>query len=288
MSEIFFTKMTGAGNDFIFIDKEKNPALKLNAESIRKLCNRRFGIGADGLIFIDDLDGYDFRMSYFNADGSTGSLCANGARCSIRFADHSKRLKNKTTSFIANTVQYSGEVINEELILFNLNEPKNILICKKLSLTSDEINYSFADTGSPHVVVNIDDISTASSDQTIRYTDIAQVPVFRLGKEIRLQNEFQPGGTNVNFINVLDNIVHIRTYERGVEDETLACGTGAVASAIIASLSYNLIPPITLKTFGGDNLIVNFKFENNKFEYLTLTGPAKIVFEGSADEKLFI
>lgn len=165
MSNIFFTKMTGAGNDFIFIDKKKNPALSLDPEQIRKLCNRRFGVGADGVIIIDDIDGYDFRMSYFNADGSTGSLCANGARCSIRFAEHSDRLKNKKASFIANSVQYTGEVIDEELILFNLNEPRNILIKKRLDLSSEIVDYSFTDTGSPHVVVNIDDILDADSKQ---------------------------------------------------------------------------------------------------------------------------
>lgn len=288
MSNIFFTKMTGAGNDFIFIDKKKNPALSLDPEQIRKLCNRRFGVGADGVIIIDDIDGYDFRMSYFNADGSTGSLCANGARCSIRFAEHSDRLKNKKASFIANSVQYTGEVIDEELILFNLNEPRNILIKKRLDLSSEIVDYSFTDTGSPHVVVNIDDILDAASKQKKIFKGIDELSVVGLGREIRLHNEFKPAGTNVNFIELVGDIVHIRTYERGVEDETLACGTGSVASAIIASLSNNFKPPITLKTFGGENLIVNFKFENKKFEDITLTGPARIVFEGSADEKIFL
>lgn len=288
MSEILFTKMTGAGNDFIFIDKKKNPSLYLNSEQIRKLCNRRFGVGADGVIFIDDLEGYDFRMSYYNADGSTGSLCANGARCSIRYAESSNRLKNKIASFIANSVQYSGRVIDEDLILFNLNEPKNIILEKQLNLSREVIKYSFVDTGSPHVVINVDDISDTASNQKKIYKGITDLPVYSLGKGIRFHNDFKPAGTNVNFIEVAGDIVFIRTYERGVEDETLACGTGSVASAIILSLSYNFKPPITLKTFGGDNLIVNFKSENQKFENITLTGPANIVFEGSANEKLFL
>lgn len=288
MSEILFTKMTGAGNDFIFIDKKNNPALQLKPENIRKLCNRRFGIGADGLIFIEDLDGFDFRMSYYNADGSTGSLCANGARCSIRYAENSNRLKSKIASFIANSVQYSGQVIDEELILFNLNEPNKIILEKKLHLSREVIKYSFVDTGSPHVVINVNDILDPASNQKKIFNGINDLPVYSLGKGIRFHNDFKPAGTNVNFIEVAGDIVYIRTYERGVEDETLACGTGSVASAIVVSLSDNLKPPITLKTFGGDNLIVNFKSENQKFENITLTGPAKVVFEGSVDEKIFL
>ncbi len=287
MSEIFFTKMTGAGNDFIFIDRKKNPDIDLTAENIRKLCDRRFGVGADGLILIDDTAGYDFRMSYFNSDGSTGTLCANGARCSIRFADYTNRLKNNFASFTANDTEYSGEVIDDKIIKFNLNEPKDISLNKKLSLSERTVNFSFADTGSRHVVVKIDDIFDAVSGKKIVYNDIRDVPVFQLGKEIRYHDEFKPDGTNVNFIQIKKDVIYIRTYERGVEDETLACGTGSVASAVIASISEKLNPPITLKTFGGDNLIVDFNIVNQKVENLTLTGPAVIVFEGSVKRDLF-
>lgn len=287
MSEIFFTKMTGAGNDFIFIDKKKNPILSPNPGQIRKLCNRRFGIGADGLIIIEDIAGYNFKMQYFNSDGSTGTLCANGARCAIRFADLTDRLKHGKASFIANGIEYSGEVLDNELISFNLNEPHNIILKKKLRLSNKIINYSFADTGSPHVVVMIEDIMDASTNSQIRFSDINEVPVFDLGREIRLHDEFMPYGTNVNFIQIIGGILYIRTYERGVEDETLACGTGSVAAAVIANISGKLAPPITIKTFGGDNMIVNFKLENQKAENLTLTGPAVAVFEGSANKELF-
>lgn len=287
MSEIFFTKMTGAGNDFIFIDKKKNPDINLNAENIQKLCNRRFGIGADGLILIDDAAGYNFRMSYFNSDGSTGTLCANGARCSIRFADYTNRLKGNNALFIANDIEYSGEVIDDRIIKFNLNEPKDISLNRKLSLSDKIINFSFADTGSRHVVVIIDDIFDAGSGTKIIYNDIRDIPVFQIGKEIRYHDEFKPDGTNVNFIQIKKNVIYIRTYERGVEDETLACGTGSAASAVIAYLSEKLNPPVTLKTFGGDELIVNLKIENQKVGNLTLTGPAVIVFEGSVNRDLF-
>lgn len=287
MSKIFFTKMTGAGNDFIFIDRKKNPDVDLKDENIRKLCNRRFGIGADGLIIIDDAAGYDFRMSYFNSDGLAGSLCANGARCSIRFAHFSKRLKNNYASFVVDDIEYSGEVIDDQIIKFNLNTPKNILLNKELRTSDKVINFSFVDTGSHHVVIKMDDIFDGQSKKKISFNDISDIPVFQLGQEIRFHDQFKPDGTNVNFIQIKENVIYIRTYERGVEDETLACGTGSVASAIILHLAEKFNPPITLKTFGGDNLIVNFNIVNQKVEDISITGPAKIVFEGLVNRNLF-
>ena len=281
MEKVFFTKMSGAGNDFIVIDSNKNPDFLLDTGIITKLCDRRNGIGADGVIAISDLDNYDFKMDYYNSDGSTKTLCGNGARCAIKFAQSSNRLKNGKASFVANQDIYSGEVLGSEEVKFNLNTPAGISNNLKVDAAGQEINYFFANTGSPHVVIEIGEILREPSDINSFYTDINDVPVFNIGKEIRYHKNFLPGGTNVNFIKIIDKKILIRTYERGVEDETLACGTGSVASAIIASLFFNIEPPVTLLTRGGNELVVNFKVERNNILNLSLSGPAKIIYNGN-------
>ena len=288
MEKIYFIKMSGAGNDFIFVEKNQYPDLNFLPEQIKKLCHRRNGIGADGLIFIEDLPDYDYKMTYFNADGSKGSLCANGARCSIWFAQNSGRLKDGKARFISNDIEYSGEVVSDEHIKFNLNPPKKIKYNFKIKAYNQMITSHFTDTGSPHVVIKISDILKNAADPKSSFKNILEVPVFNLGKEIRYSSNFKPEGTNVNFIDIIDDVIHIRTYERGVEDETLACGTGSVAAALICFITDKIKPPIKLKTFGGDVLTVNFEVENEKVKNLSLTGPAKIIFKGSIDEKFFI
>lgn len=286
MQKIYFSKMHGAGNDFIFIDYKINPAFKIDSDKIVKLCDRRFGIGADGVITIEDVSGYSYRMGYYNADGSTGSLCANGARCSIWFADKTSRLKDGAAKFVSNGVEYSGNVISDELIKFNLNKPKGVNLNCSLHSLGLKIDYDFIDTGSPHVVINFDKL--LNSNPGFGSGSLKDFDVNGLGSTIRYADQFKPGGTNVNFIGIDNNEIEIRTYERGVENETLACGTGSVASAVIGYLNYDLKPPITLKTRGGDKLVVNFEIENNELINLSLTGPAKIVFEGSIEEKFFL
>lgn len=288
MQKIFFKKMSGAGNDFILVDKNQNAGLILTSEKIKNLCNRRNGIGADGLITIEDTAEHNYKMVYYNADGSTGSLCGNGARCSIWFAEKTGRLKNGIAKFVSNDAEYSGEVLSDELIKFNLNPPKQIKYNFKIKAANQMVTSNFADTGSPHVVINIKDIFKDHLNPKSSFENILDVPVFKIGKEIRYSSDFNPAGTNVNFIDVKNEVIHIRTYERGVEDETLACGTGSVAAALICYVTDNLKPPINLITYGGDNLIVNFEVENQKVKNLSLTGPAKIIFEGSTDQKLFI
>ena len=150
----------------------------------------------------------------------------------------------------------------------------------KIEAADQNISYYYANTGSPHVVIKIDDIKELSGKGSY-YTNINEVPVVEIGREIRYHKNFSPGGTNVNFIQISDNRIFIRTYERGVEDETLACGTGAAASAVISSLFMNLEPPVILLTRGGDELIVNFKVEKNNITDLSLSGPAKIIYTGN-------
>lgn len=281
IEKIYFTKMSGAGNDFIVIDESKYPDFSLNPSIISKLCDRRNGIGADGVITLSDLNNYDFKMDYYNADGSTKTLCGNGARCAIKFAQLTNRLKNGKALFVSNNESYSGEILDNEKVKFNLNKPKNIQSNLDINVAGQNLNYYFSDTGSPHVVIKIEDIRKDPKDKKSFYTEIDKVPVVGIGKEIRYHKNFSPGGTNVNFIKIVNNKIEIRTYERGVEDETLACGTGAVASAIVASLFNELKPPIVLITRGRDELVVDFKFENSEIKNLCLSGPAKIIYSGN-------
>jgi len=273
MEKIIFTKMSGAGNDFVLLDKKLKENLSVAQEFVKRICDRRNGIGADGLITMEDSDKYNFIMNYYNADGSTGSLCANGARCAILYASISGRLDSNSAHFLSNEIEYKGEVISKSEIKFYFNSPKKIKYNFKVKAGGRLINAHFADTGSPHVVIDINETEGF-------LTSLDHVPVEELGREIRYLPEFSPGGTNVNFMDVKKNVIHIRSYERGVEAETLACGTGSVAAALISYVTHKVYPPIELITKGNEKLFVNFDVENSKVRNLSLTGPAKIVFSG--------
>jgi len=273
MKKISFTKINGAGNDFIFIDKDAYPNLEITPELIKELCHRRFGIGGDGVITISKGTGYDFEMKYYNSDGSLGSLCGNGARSSIFYATLSGKAKGDKVKFKVGSELFSGEVLSENLIKFYLNQPTAFKSNFIIPSSRGEIKGHFIDTGSPHVVIDIREIPGFSES-------IERLDVITLGKEIRYSSLFAPGGANINFVDFTTDRVLIRTYERGVEDETLACGTGSTAAGIIGYLVYDLPLPVKLKTAGGDELVVDFKHEGEKFNSLSLTGPAKVNFTG--------
>jgi diaminopimelate epimerase len=279
MQKISFSKMSGAGNDFIIIDKDFSRDLVLSNDIIIKLCDRHNGIGADGLITIAGSKDYDFVMEYFNADGSTGSLCGNGARCAISFAADKFSLLNKIR-FLSNGVEYTAEILGGDKIRFYFNEPGNLKMDFKIKAGGQLINADYINTGSPHIVININEIAKEPSKPELCYSSIEEVPVYSLGREIRYLPEFAPGGTNVNFINGKGGKLRIRTYERGVENETLSCGTGAAASALIGFFRNEIKPPVTLITAGGDELIVDFKFEDEMIKELSLTGPVLNTFTG--------
>ena len=273
MKNISFVKMSGAGNDFIIIDKAQNPEIALTNNVISRLCNRRNGIGADGIIIISGHEEVDFSMDYFNADGSTGTLCGNCARCAIKFAHDTGKTKSNHVSFISNEIEYTGELLNNGLIKFNLKPPVNIEENISLEIAGSGISASFLHTGSPHVVIVVDDID--------------DVPVIKIGREIRYSESFAPEGTNVNFIEKTGKKILIRTYERGVEDETYACGTGAVAAAIIGNIKFGVKPPVSLHTKGGDELVVDFIADGSDYKNVSLTGAVKEVFKGEISIKLF-
>lgn len=275
MNTIKFIKMNGAGNDFILIDAKNNIELKLTKTLITSMCDRRTGIGADGILLIESSEKYDYNLIYFNSDGSLGSLCGNGSRCSLKYVSDNYLVNNSDIKFSCNNLIYSGSIVQNDLVQFNLNPPAIIKLDFPINFNGREIKSHFADSGSPHSVIFWDEIG----DNKIKSYNNFNMREF--GKSIRYAKEFMPQGTNVNLIHIEGDEVYIRTYERGVEDETLACGTGAVASAIILNLVKKISSPVTLNTFGNDKLTVNFIAESDKFNKITLTGPAKINYIGS-------
>ncbi len=251
-----FYKYEGTGNDFIMIDNRKNFFSK-NEEQIKFLCDRKFGIGADGLILLENHKKFDFQMKYFNSDGKIASMCGNGGRCIVAFAKKLKIINNKT-KFSAFDGSHNAEIYGENFVKLQMNNLEKI----------DKIGNSyFLNTGSPHFcsfVENLENINLLYEAKKIRYNDM-----------------FKKKGTNVNFIEKKENKIFVRTYERGVEDETLSCGTGVVASAIANYLENN--PKKTnleISTKGGI-LKVFFEKNDNIFKNIFLQGKANFVFEGT-------
>ncbi|MFZ1288834.1 MAG: diaminopimelate epimerase [Melioribacteraceae bacterium] len=267
--------MNGAGNDFILVNQNENPNFIPKSEIIKQICNRRKGIGADGLLFIKKNEKYDFELEYYNSDGSLGSLCGNGARCSIKFALDNINIKKNKTSFLCNNSIYFGEKIDSEIIKFQLNKINELKLNQQIKLNDNLINSSFVDNGSPHVIIFWEDFKILTDN------NFDEFDINNFGRKIRYSDYFKPLGSNVNFIKKEKNIYKIRTYERGVEEETLACGTGTVASAVVANLIDNILSPISFLTKDNDKLIVEFDKKNEKFEKITLTGPAKINYIGT-------
>ena len=253
--QLEFYKYHGAGNDFIIVDNRKNIFPISNQHKIiLHLCDRRFGIGADGFILLQESDDFDFEMVYYNADGNESTMCGNGGRCIVHFARFLK-LIDSTTRFKAIDGEHQATIERESVNL-------NMINVNKIDTFGNDY---FLNTGSPHYVKFV--------------SNIQQFDVYKEGKKIRNSAHFFEKGTNVNFVEVVKtNEIAIRTYERGVENETLACGTGITAAAIIHGLKNN-IQNVKVKAQGGE-LEVNFTNNNNNFTNIWLRGPAKMVYKG--------
>lgn len=254
-----FYKYHGAGNDFILIDNRSN-TIELSEQQILFMCDRHFGIGADGLMLLNSSTQGDFKMIYYNSNGKEGSMCGNGGRCMIKFASDLGLIKSETT-FEATDGIHMG-IVNENGERIKLK----MIDVKVVEQYEDRF---FINTGSPHHIEFHSEIST--------------LKINHLGEEIRYSDLYKPDGANINFVCFKNNQIQARTYERGVENETLACGTGAVACAIASSLKYSLkMQPIEIQMPGG-NLSVYFKKNKGSFYDIWLEGPAKFVFKGSID-----
>ncbi|QTN31916.1 diaminopimelate epimerase [Akkermansiaceae bacterium] len=269
---LHFYKMNGAGNDFIVIDN-RDLTISLDEDTIAALCDRHRGIGADGLLAVEPAEkGADYKFRYYNADGGEAEMCGNGARCFGFFTAHLSEQEELPSSVSFETIAgtLTAEIVGDD-VRIAMSEPKDLAIKTGASIENFHDDIHFINTGVPHAVAFVDDLEN---------TD-----VFNHGRAIREHRHFAPAGTNANFAKVLapDHIA-IRTYERGVEDETLACGTGMVACALIHHLLTGAESPVKVDVEGGDTLSIGFrKTGDTTFCDVTLTGPADFVFEGEIE-----
>lgn len=257
-----FVKYHGTGNDFILID-DRQSLHSLDTQLISKLCNRHFGIGADGLIQLRNKKKFDFEMLYYNSDGLPGSMCGNGGRCIIAFA-HSLGMIKDNAIFSAFDGTHEAKIISLDPYVVSLH-------MNDVSEIENNPQFIYLDTGSPHVVRFVHDVN--------------EIDVISEGREVRYNNRFKSNGTNVNFVELRDGNLHVRTYERGVEDETLSCGTGVTASVIASSFyNKNITTGCTVFTPGG-KLKVYFYSDGNRFSNIWLEGEAEMVFSGEINAK---
>jgi diaminopimelate epimerase len=256
--KIIFFKYQGTGNDFVILDNRNKEYNTLTPDQVKKICDRKFGIGADGLMLLNEKNGYDFEMIYYNADGKEGSMCGNGGRCMVKFAHHLGMQKN-LYRFIAVDGEHEAELDADGIVSLKMQDVDAIE-----SYHSDFI----LNTGSPHYVKLV--------------TDVMKLDVFKKGRDIRYHKEFEKEGINVNFVEQLsdsDRII-VRTYERGVENETMSCGTGATAAALVCYHNENGFNEVEVDTPGG-RLNVEFdRVDDGRFVNIWLCGPAEKVFEG--------
>ncbi len=270
MKKINFLKLSGSGNDFIIIDNRKNIIEENNLpEFIKKVCRRKMSVGADGLILIEDTETADFKWQFYNSDGSSAEMCGNGARCAARFA-LLNNIAGKKMVFetIAGRVT---AIVNQETVKIGMPNPFDVIIGYALALSDGPLKISSINTGVPHVVVIKDSID--------------DIDIVKIGNEIRYHKDYAPAGTNVNFVVRLDmDLIGIRTYERGVENETLACGTGSIAAALVMAGIQGMESPVKVKTKSGGILVIHFKKKADKFTDIFLEGDARVIYKGELME----
>lgn len=265
-----FWKMNGAGNDFVVLDN-RDLSLALDRAQIARLCQRQRGIGADGLLVVEPAEnGGDHRMRYYNADGGEAEMCGNGARCFARFVHFLEGGKIDSTSFETPAGLIQADIVGDQ-VRIQLGEPADLALNLELELDGSPYTVHAINTGVPHALIFVD--------------ELASVDLRRLGAAMRYHDHFAPKGTNANFVQVLEpGHLAIRTYERGVEDETLACGTGMVACALIHHELSGVPSPIRVRVAGGDTLEVAFSsLGSGQYENVTLLGPAEFTFSGTLE-----
>ncbi len=260
-----FVKMSGTGNDFILIDHRHPLIAQENMSALAAaVCRRKFSVGADGLILLEPSEHADFRWQFFNADGSTAEMCGNGARCAARFAFMQgiapAKMRFETLAGII-----EAEISGSDVAV-KMTNPVNLRLHQTIAVNNAPLLLHSINTGVPHAVVFVDNIDEAD--------------VRGLGRVIRQHHAFAPAGTNVNFVQQRGHAFKVRTYERGVEDETLACGTGAAASAIIAALLGQAASPVEIITSGGDRLSISFAAASGRVDSVHLKGPARMIYAG--------
>jgi diaminopimelate epimerase len=258
--KIHFCKYQGCGNDFVILDNREGKYASITKEQVNFICNRRFGVGADGLMMLEKADGYDFKMVYFNADGGESSMCGNGGRCLVNFAFRSGIHKDQF-NFIAVDGPHVATLETDGTVNLKMQDVTSV---------KEESGDFILHTGSPHYVRIV--------------TNVKEENIVEDGRSIRYNKEFEKEGINVNFVEVLDEDgIYVRTYERGVEDETLSCGTGVTASALVNAHNERGFNRVEVTTPGG-RLSVEFeKNDEQHFSNIWLCGPAEFVFEGDIE-----
>jgi len=279
IKKLSFSKMVASGNDFVVIENSRKSQVSSFKFLAKEICNRKFGIGADGLLVLENSRVADVRMRVFNSDGSEAKMCGNGARCVALFKSQVSSLKSQVKIETKAGIIFSE--VKGENVKIKLTDPKNIKLDIPVKVNNRTIRVNFINTGVPHTVVFV--------------AGLKEIDVFNLGRRIRYHQRFKPAGANVNFIEILNNnSLKIRTYERGVEDETLACGTGSVASAIIAAGALGHWGPavggsafggtgaknINIHTKSGEILKVYFNSNHNSISDVWLEGKVRIVYKG--------
>jgi diaminopimelate epimerase len=261
-----FSKMSGAGNDFIVIDDRGNSVGEDARELAKQLCRRRLSVGADGLILVIPSSRCDFRMRYFNADGSEADMCGNGGRCVARFA-RERDIAGDEMRFESRSGIHEASIVDDTDVRLAMTDPRALLLSFELGVKGEQLVVHRVNTGVPHAVLEVENLK--------------QYPVVDVGRAIREHRRFVPEGTNADFVEVTGaRSIALRTYERGVEDETLACGTGAVASAVAMAALGKVEPPVSVETRAGFVLVVDFFMSDLGFCDVSLTGDARTVYEG--------
>lgn len=264
--EVSFFKMNGSGNDFIIVDNRQGLFDEATyRDFVKGVCRRKESLGADGVIFIEEKAGYDFSWRFFNSDGSEAEMCGNGSRCAARFS-FLNNIAPAHMVFLTKAGPIKASVEGRRVKVL-LPEPTDLRTGLCILKEGGELRLDFVNTGVPHSVVFSGDVDS--------------VPVNEVGRFVRFHPLFQPAGTNVNFVEVLDrSTIKVRTYERGVEDETLACGTGSVASALIASVKGHVSSPVSVMTRGGEVLRIHFDLQGEEFKEVYLEGETTLVCKG--------
>jgi len=267
VDSVQFYKMSGSGNDFIFVDnRAQSFPYDDPARAAQLLCRRGMSVGADGLVLIESTDdpSLDFRWRFYNADGSEADMCGNAARCAARLA-HMLGISGTETSFLTGAGIIRAGVLESGRVKLAMPDPKDTELGRILTISGKKYDYHYSDTGVPHAVLVM--------------SDVARMDVAALGSAVRYHEDFAPHGANANFVRVeKDATVTIRTYERGVEAETLACGTGAVAAAVTLALAGDISPPVTLIPTSTIPLVVHFTKNTNDVTDVYLEGDARLIY----------
>lgn len=258
--EIEFYKYQGTGNDFVILENRDNKYDNLTAKQIKHICNRRFGVGADGLMLLNNHKELDFEMIYFNADGNRSSMCGNGGRCLVKFAKN-QGIHKVTYRFMAADGAHEADIDMHHIVRLKMQDVNKV---------EYHSGHAILNTGSPHFVKFANNVE--------------HIDVVETGREIRYSKQFKEEGINVNFVETTDDdAIFVRTYERGVEDETLSCGTGVTAAALMNAHNVNGFNRVEVKTAGGNLSVEYTKIDDEHFEDIWLCGPAELAFKGTIE-----